>query len=273
MSLSAPIYIIILILFLSLGIITYCYSISLSKSSIPLSNKSGLYVILPDDHLIFNSRDRLTYNPIKLMYQKTIQKYTDNYQNNLSNFTENLFNSDMLERCDDNTSVEYDQFCGFNPDSDLLNDYKLNGYYLNTMTPIILLSFRNLPNFIPQVYENISDLPMSNDHDVVALREHMQDIYDKNNNKLPQCVWVSCTQIYPDRPSNNILEGFPKYYFPSKEHITAYLPPLLPLRIKLSRGLNYIKCKMWAKNINHSTDTFAFVTFSINYKTDYEIIS
>lgn len=170
--------------------------------------------------------------------------------------------------CNDDTTIPNDEnnnvFCKF--DTSIFDQFRKENWYFNTLTPIILLSIRNLPNFVPIVYENIEDLPPSADHEITSLRENMKKSSIANGNKLPKCVWVSCSHIWVNSPNKYTPQGFPVYYFPTKEHIDGYYAPLLPIQLKLSPGENIIICKMWAKNINIMSDPFAVVKFRITVK-------
>ncbi|KAK3887375.1 hypothetical protein Pcinc_008493 [Petrolisthes cinctipes] len=119
--------------------------------------------------------------------------------------------------------------------------------------PCILLIPNKVVDWVPEVYEELNELP-------VAMPQDLKDIISNNaadnGGTIPKMVWVWCEPVGPvDREYMGPLQmspwhGFPQYYFPYKD-VPQYFRPIVALQFRKPQRNMVIAldCKMWAKNI------------------------
>ncbi|KAK4316817.1 hypothetical protein Pmani_012071 [Petrolisthes manimaculis] len=124
-------------------------------------------------------------------------------------------------------------------------------------TPCILLTPNKVVDWVPEVYEELNELP-------VAMPQDLKDIISNttadNGGTIPKMVWVWCEAVGPvDREYMGPLQmspwhGFPQYYFPyiAYQDEPSYLQPIVALQFRrpMRNVVIALDCKMWAKNIN-----------------------
>lgn len=123
------------------------------------------------------------------------------------------------------------------------------GYGYNKSAPCIFIKLNRIYGWIPQVYDDITDLPENMPTD---LTDHIKSLPEQDRKQL----WVSCNGISPaDIESIGPMEyfphrGLPAYFYPYTNQ-PGYLSPLVAVHFArpiVKQSVN-IECRVWAKNI------------------------
>ncbi|XP_001604224.1 sodium/potassium-transporting ATPase subunit beta-2 [Nasonia vitripennis] len=123
-------------------------------------------------------------------------------------------------------------------------------YGFNNSSPCIFIKLNRIYDWIPEYYNDSSDLPDEMPQD---LKDHIKTV-DKS--KL-NTVWVSCRGENPlDRETIGELEyyprsqGFPGFYYPFV-NTPGYLSPVVAVHLKrpMRNIIISVECRAWAKNI------------------------
>lgn len=126
---------------------------------------------------------------------------------------------------------------------------KEEGYSYNKSAPCIFIKLNRIYGWVPDVYDDINDLPEEMPTDLV---DHIKSLPEPDRKQ----VWVSCNGLSPaDVESIGPIEyfphrGLPAYYYPYT-NVQGYLSPLLAVhfaRPAVKQNVD-IECRIWAKNI------------------------
>lgn len=125
------------------------------------------------------------------------------------------------------------------------------GYSYNKSAPCIFLKINRIYGWLPEYYDDVSDLPEDMPTDLV---DHIKSLPPKER----QQIWVSCRGLQqPDAEAVGPIDffpsrGFPSYYYPYT-NLPGYLSPLVAVhfaRPTVKQSIN-IECRTWAKNVNY----------------------
>lgn len=123
------------------------------------------------------------------------------------------------------------------------------GYGYNKSAPCIFIKLNRIYGWIPEVYDDVNDLPESMPTDLV---DHIKSLPERDRKQL----WVSCNGLAPaDIESVGPIEylprrGLPAYFYPYTNQ-QGYLSPLVAVhfaRPAVKQSVN-IECRVWAKNV------------------------
>lgn len=125
------------------------------------------------------------------------------------------------------------------------------GYSYNKSAPCIFIKLNRIYGWVPEVYDDINDLPESMPTDLI---DHIKSLPEQDRKQ----VWVSCNGMAPaDIEAIGPIEffphrGLPAYYYPYT-NLPGYLSPLVAVhfaRPAVKQSVN-IECRVWAKNVNY----------------------
>ncbi|KAL5281664.1 nrv2 family protein [Megaselia abdita] len=129
-----------------------------------------------------------------------------------------------------------------------------NNYSYHKSAPCIFLKLNKIYGWIPEFFNDSSDLPETMPK---HLKTYIEQIQIKERHKM-NTVWVSCEGENPADQENigpiNYLpfRGFPGYFYPY-QNSEGYLSPLVAVHFQRpKRGIIInVECKAWARNIHH----------------------
>merc|ERR1711962_504336 len=133
-------------------------------------------------------------------------------------------------------------------------------YGFETGTPCLLLKLNRIYGWLPEPYENVTDMPSEAPHSLTKEIETLTNKESGNPKMMGQMIWLSCEGENPADKENlgpvsfYPYPGFPTYHYPYKKQ-ADYLSPAVFAHLKApKRGvLISIKCTAWAKNIRHDS--------------------
>lgn len=123
------------------------------------------------------------------------------------------------------------------------------GYGYNKSAPCIFIKLNRIYGWVPDLYDDVNDLPDSMPTDLV---DHIKSLPEKERKQ----VWVSCNGVSPaDIEAIGPLQffphrGLPAYFYPYTNQL-GYLSPLVVVnfaRPAVKQSIN-LECRVWAKNI------------------------
>lgn len=126
---------------------------------------------------------------------------------------------------------------------------KEEGYSYNKSAPCIFIKLNRIYGWVPEVYDDVNDLPEGMPTDLV---DHIKSLPETDRKQ----IWVSCNGMSPaDVEALGPVEflpqrGLPAYYYPYTNK-PGYLSPLVAVqfaRPTVKQNVN-IECRVWAKNI------------------------
>ena len=204
------------------------------------------FELIPNEsEITFNPRNRKSYEKYVNILNKWISDYKD--------YTPR----DNRIHCDNERNPKNDEVCITS--KTWFDDCKANDWGFSLSKPCLLMTYRNDPSFNPQPFTNqnelltIAQIPESFK---TIIREEISDRENGFDEKLIRvfCNDTNYESYYP-------YQGFKTYYFPNKNHLANYQPPLVGIAFDMTKRkeLN-VQCGIWAKspsNINK-------VSFKIN---------
>ncbi|KAK8723332.1 hypothetical protein OTU49_011661 [Cherax quadricarinatus] len=157
--------------------------------------------------------------------------------------------------CSDDHNPKEGEVCSFKDTWLTGNCQKAEKWGFNRQSPCILLKLNRMIRWEPEVYETLEELPEKMPQ---SLKDHIKKSMKENEGKIPRMIWVSCEgeepadQEYIGPLRYSPWQGFPAYYFPYM-NTPGYLPPVVAVQFlsPASHVLISIKCRAWAKNIEH----------------------
>ncbi|XP_064081240.1 sodium/potassium-transporting ATPase subunit beta-like isoform X6 [Macrobrachium nipponense] len=103
--------------------------------------------------------------------------------------------------------------------------------------PCLFLLLNKVEKWVPVTYQSLDELPQSMP---VDLRNHIAEVTENNDGKLPEMVWIHCEGQTPVDVENlgtikyyspwNDWHGIPAYYFPYKDN-PDYMAPMLQIQL------------------------------------------
>uniref|UniRef100_A0A2P2HW77 Sodium/potassium-transporting ATPase subunit beta-like n=1 Tax=Hirondellea gigas TaxID=1518452 RepID=A0A2P2HW77_9CRUS len=195
-----------------------------------------------------------------IWYKSRDKNDVDHWVNSLTNFMKqyegtSTISGQTLIKCNEENPPNTDQVCKFQDTWLTGNCHKKENFGYLLDSPCIILKLNKMINWVPEVYTKVEDLPDAMPQD---LREHISNLTDAKQGKMPQMIWLSCKgenpadQEYIGPILYSPWRGFPSYFFPYR-NTPGYLSPIVAVEFTHPQPfvLINIECKIWAQNIEH----------------------